>query len=316
MTLTMGFEHIRPQARRDMCSAVRSFAKVVGQSPGDIIADPAVVRSLTARAPWQLADYTKARWANILSNLSRIMLCCDINVDRQRRNYSVSPEWKALLAPLTRRDHDELRRFAGWCSVRDIAPNDVTPATFDQFLEYMLAQSMQRNPRERAHVPRRAWNRAVAVPGTVYPRIPAPKLPGHRALRWTDFPQSLQDEIDAYSAHALKISEIEDDNRPIKPVTLGNYLASIRVLLTALINGGMTACCGWPRARQLVNWMTLARRPGGVWPRSEAVNGGTAPCSRGLKERDGCRPMSSHANVSPVSGSRPFWRNTLQVVPH
>lgn len=241
MTLTMGLEHIPLQARRDMCSAVRSFAKVAGQSPGDIIADPAVVRSLTARAPWQLADHTKARWGNILSNLSRIMQCCDINVDRQRRNYSVSPEWKALLAPLTRRDHDELRRFSGWCSVRSIAPPDVTPATFDQFLQYMLAQSMQRNPRERAHVPRRAWNRAVATPGTVYPLIPAPALPGQRAMRWTDFPKSLQDEIGAYSAQALKISEIYDDNRPIKAVTLGNYLASIRVLLSVLIDGGMCA---------------------------------------------------------------------------
>ncbi|WBX85612.1 site-specific integrase [Sphingosinicella microcystinivorans] len=72
-------------------------------------------------------------------------------------------------------------------------------------------------------------------------RIPAPEPIGKRAVQWTDFPQSLQDEIAVYSKRALEQVEFDDDRRPIKPVTLDNYLTRLRVLLSALVDDGVPA---------------------------------------------------------------------------
>ena len=78
------------QARRDMASALRAFAKLAGRQPSDIIADPAVIRCIAAETPWKLAGYSKARWANILSSLSRAMALAGVKVHRQRRNYQLT----------------------------------------------------------------------------------------------------------------------------------------------------------------------------------------------------------------------------------
>ncbi|WBX82984.1 tyrosine-type recombinase/integrase [Sphingosinicella microcystinivorans] len=60
-------------------------------------------------------------------------------------------------------------------------------------------------------------------------------------MQWADFPQSLQDEIVVYGKRALEQGQFNDDHRPIKPVTLGNYLTRLRVLLSALVEDGVSA---------------------------------------------------------------------------
>src|SRR3546814_3931517 len=43
-----------------------------------------------------------------------------VKVHRQRRNFKLNGEWEMLIAPPSRRDRDEVHRFAGWCSIREI----------------------------------------------------------------------------------------------------------------------------------------------------------------------------------------------------
>src|SRR5690606_22835157 len=113
---------------------------------------------------------------------------------------------------------DEVHRFAGWCSIREISPYDVSPAVFDRYYTYLEEQMTQRKPRERGHVARRAWNRAIATPGSSYQPIPAPDPIGKRLVRWEDFPQSLQDELHAYRKRMLEEDTFDEEHRPIKAV--------------------------------------------------------------------------------------------------
>lgn len=226
--------------RTELHSAINRFAVICGRTPADIPADPAILRGLAKRAPWQLAGLAKKSWANVLSRLRKAMQLAGVEVHRQRRNFKLDAAWQALLAPMCRRDHDELHRFAGWCSTLGIAPLDVTPDTFDRFLTYLDEQMIQKNPRERGHVARRAWNRMVAAhPGSSYPAIPAPEPPGERLLRWSDFSSSLRQEVKAYRQRMLLADPFDAQHRPIRPVTLENYLGRLQVYLTVLVKSGL-----------------------------------------------------------------------------
>lgn len=238
--LIANMEEIPLWKRQELCSAIRNFAKVCGLTPDDIIADPGIIRTLRAKAPWLLAGYTKGSWANILSRLNRALEIGGVKVHRQRRNFKPNSEWEQLLAPLCRRDRDDIHRFAGWCSIREISPHDVSPAIFDRYYAYLDQQMTQTNPRERGHVARRAWNRAIPVEGSSYQTIPAPNPIGKRLVRWEDFPQSLQDELRAYGERMLEEDLFNEEHRPIKPVTLDNYHNRIRAMLTTMIDNGMS----------------------------------------------------------------------------
>lgn len=246
-TLTLGLlialikqnEDLPLSKRRELCSAIRNFAKVCGLTPDVIIADPGTIRTLAAKAPWLLAGYTKGGWANIRSRVGKALEIAGVKVHRQRRNFKLSPSWEKLVATLSGRDQRDIRRFAGWCSVREISPHEVSPSTFDAFYTYLDEQMIQRNPRERGHVARRAWNRAIALPGSAYHPAATPEPVAKRAIRWEDFPQTLQDEVQAYAARMLEVDPLDEEHRRIKPVTLDNYLTRLRVMATTLIDAGI-----------------------------------------------------------------------------
>ncbi|MFT4026592.1 MAG: site-specific integrase [Novosphingobium sp.] len=239
--LVLAKDDLPIRTRREIRSRIECFARVSGRSPADIIADPATIRALADKAQWHLAGYSKASWANVMSTLRRALNIAGVRVHRQRRNFTLDPAWDELLAPLARRDRDELRRFAGWCSTTGIAPIGVTAAAFERFLAFCEESMTQRNPRERAHVARRAWNRAIAIEGSPYASVPAPAPSNKAAMRWTDFPETLRAEIADWSDHAVRTGKFTEGYKPIKQVTLDGYLTRLRVLLTALVESGVAA---------------------------------------------------------------------------
>lgn len=228
------------QKRRELCSAVATFCKICGQHASEVIADPGTIRKLGATAPWLLAGYSKKSWANTMSRLRRALELVGVKVHRQRRNFALTPEWSELTSGLCKRDHDELRRFAGWCSTMGVVPAGVSPQVFAQFYGYLDDQMTQQNPRERGHVARRAWNRVV-VSSQGFQPVPAPEIASPRAMRWEDFPISLQQEVAAYREKVSATLVLDDNHHPLKPVTVENYLTRIRILLTALVEGGLPA---------------------------------------------------------------------------
>lgn len=232
---------LTPAQRSELRSAIRRFARLCGRHPSEIIADPAVIRRWIGQANWQMAGLSKRGWANITSRLTRAMAIAGINVHRRRRNYKLAVKWELLLWPMARRDRDELHRFAGWCSVHGIQPDQVNVAIFGRYLAYLEREMIQSNPRERWHVARRAWNRTcAAVPGPGFPVIPNNEPEGWRGLKWSDFPDSLLSEIEAYKSAVTTTDPFaEEERRAIKHVTLRNYLNNLRWHLSRLVEAGV-----------------------------------------------------------------------------
>lgn len=239
---------IPPAKKAELRSAIATFAKACGQDPSSIIADPPSIRAAIASASPQLAGLSKRSWANTLWRLSKAMAVMGINVHR-RRQFKVGPEWQVVLAQLDAAARHDLRRFFGWCTVMDVGPQEVEADTFRSYQAYLAQYSFLSDPREKWHVARRAWNRTLAASGGAYPAIPSDAPPGWRALPWDALPASLLAEIAKYRAHKLGNDPFADkhakcesllaaSSKPLKPITVDNYLSSLRQFASRLIENG------------------------------------------------------------------------------
>jgi integrase len=223
-------------------SALRAVSKVCGKHLSEIIADPQVIRKLLAGASWQLAGLSKSRWANVQSLLTSAMKLAGVKVSRRRKNRKLDESWKTLLAPLSRRDHDELHPFAGWCSTLGVAPSDVDPSVFRRYLDHLEHETIQRNPRERWHVARRAWNRTMAaLPGSLFPIISNVDPDSWRGLKWEAFLPSLLADIEAYKITATTKDPFAEAGacKPVTKITLDNHLNNLRWYLSVLVQNGV-----------------------------------------------------------------------------
>ncbi len=228
-----------PAVRTELRSRLRRFCEVCRKSPTEIIAEPASIRAENDHANWHQAGLSAGAWANIKSSVTRAMALADIDVHRRRRNFALSDDWAALLAPLSRRDRDELHRFAGWCTTLKIAPIEVDQKIFEQFLAYLQQQSILTNPKERWHVARRTWNRIIA-PGFGWPVIADVAPAKWRGLDWGDFPASLRAEIALYRQTMTAPDPFsEDRRRPLKAITVNGYLANLKRHLSRLVETGV-----------------------------------------------------------------------------
>jgi integrase len=253
-------DDLKISERSAMVSAINRFADIARMSPSQIVADPCVIRDLKVNANWQLAGrkkrdnplddvgISKESWANIVSLVTKAMKLAGIAVDRRRRNFKPSVVWTPLLDKLTQNDRHALNRFAGWCTTHQISPEAVSQDTFVGYLNFLLSQSIQKNPKERWHCARRAWNRLANDAHTLLPVIEDVAEKPWRGRPWSDFPESLQEEVKRYCNFMLgddfadRDSDIFDDRfwrKTIKPVTLKGYLNNLRWYASRQIDRGV-----------------------------------------------------------------------------
>jgi hypothetical protein len=134
---------------------------------------------------------------NTVSRLKLALAEVGIAVDR-RRDMPVDPNWAALLATLADRKRVELRKFAGWCSARRIAPAAVQQQTFADYFAFLAEQSIQHNLKERWRRAWRVWNEEVVVEGSGYPRIDSIFHDRDRLISLSELPPQIACELKTY----------------------------------------------------------------------------------------------------------------------
>ena len=229
---------LSPQTRIAMGSAIIRFCEICGLDPTQVLADPAAVRALRKTASWQVAGISKRTWANAISLLTRAMSHVGIDVDRRRRNTRLSPAWVEFLNPLSIEAVKRIRRFAGFCSSREIAPDDVNAQSFADFLLYLQTQSVNWHVRDRLQEARSAWNKWVALPGSGYPQIAAAVPAGWRSRPWCEYPDSFQKDVETWRSH-LDQADDDDDREPLRPATIKNYHQTLRRFISHLVDDGV-----------------------------------------------------------------------------
>jgi site-specific recombinase XerD len=249
---------ILSKERSELISGIRTACRCFGRDPSEIDANPAAIRALAKYSKKKLAGVSDAHFRNSMSRLRRALTFVGIAVDR-RRDMPLGEPWVKLLTGLPDMERVNLRKFVGWCSARGRAPADVDATVFDHYLAFLEEQSIQHNVRERWHRARRAWNKAVAVEGSGYPKIESPlddrerlisvsELPPQFGLELQEFKKALTQPLSiamraefrtATKAGALAARLSAARYKPLSDVTAEGYARNLVLLVGYLVLDGI-----------------------------------------------------------------------------
>jgi hypothetical protein len=132
--------------KRDLRSAVASFAKLADKAPGLIPLDLAEIRrTLDGAVPAQ-AGVSAKRWANLRSDLSVAIAASGLHPMLKTANLELAGPWTQVLdAVQDQRIRNGLSRFARWASLRRITPAQVDGSTVDGFVAELRACTLIRH---------------------------------------------------------------------------------------------------------------------------------------------------------------------------
>jgi integrase len=203
--------------RRDLRSAVITFAALTDSSPAFVSLDLAAIRAtLDLMVPIQ-AGVSRKRWANIRSDLAAAIAASGLRPMLKTSTVELSESWIALLAKAPdRRMRDGLSRFARWASERQIAPQDVNRKVIDRFIGDLKEASLVRKIAELGQTIVRSWNRLVrAFPEEqLHPIAVVRRINGPPRVPWENLPESFREEVDKHLLWAAVPDPLDEDARP------------------------------------------------------------------------------------------------------
>ena len=232
--------------QRDLASALNSLAKASGQRLEAIAATPEAVRSLFSGMTAAQMGHRPSRWRNIRSLVGGALATAGQISVPARINLPASPAWEALLGLLTSRDtRCRMGRFARYCTGQGIAPEQVDDAVLVAFGEALQAGSLVAEPARCQRETAVHWNRAAeSTPAWPQQRLSVLDRRLYYTPGWDTYPASLLQEIEAWIGRLGDggLDELDCETapaRPLRPTTLKNRRALLRLYLGGLVLTGM-----------------------------------------------------------------------------
>ena len=230
--------------RRDLRSAVVSFAALVDSSPAYVSLDLAAIRSvLDLMVPIQ-AKISRKRWANLRSDLSAAIAASGLLPMLKTSTVELNESWTSLLGKTQdRRMRDGLSRFARWASERQIYPRDVDREVVERFIAELQSASLVRKIAELGQTIVRSWNRlAQSFPEEGLQSIEVTRrLNGPPRFPWQDLPASFRHDVDKYLEWASVPDPLDENARhtPLAPKTIRLRQDHIHSAVTAAVAAGV-----------------------------------------------------------------------------
>jgi integrase len=185
--------------KRDLRSAVLTYAKLVGRAPASIPLDLADIRrTLDGMVPVQ-AKVSRKRWANLRSDLAAAFDASGLRPMLRTADVELDEAWSRLFEPVTdRRVRNGLSRFARWASLRQIAPEAVDDAIIERFVAELQASSLVRNVGALHRSVGLTWNVLCTLqPGSSLPAVQVPvNKPAPTRVPWERLPASFREDCD------------------------------------------------------------------------------------------------------------------------
>lgn len=227
--------------RADMCSAIRTLARVLNHPLNTIPTAPAELNALLATATPSMIGLSPARWARVRSLLRSALANCGIAMMSGRDTGGISESWLALCrTAATKRFRFGLSRFMSYCSRQGLAPHQVDLGTFESFREVLHNASLHRTPEGVYRTTVCIWNDARdTVTGWPDLVIPLATDPRRYALPWEHFPATFRADAEAFLSHTGNQDPLADDYAPsVKPSTVIMRRRQMLQLASALVAAG------------------------------------------------------------------------------
>ena len=228
------------QRRADLRSALRGFARLMGQQPALMPALPSLYRGRLKDLNPAASGLSAKRLANIKAD---VLHCLRRYGTVKRRNAlpGLDPTWRGIWASLTVYEHCQLSRFARWCSAMAIPPTDVDDQVVERFQTDLVAESFLRNPESLVQQTRHAWNR-IRERGVELDlqRLTIPRRQETYVFPVTVFPASFQTELDAYCQHLAGADPFAEEGpvKPLRPASIKRTRFQILQLAAGFVHAG------------------------------------------------------------------------------
>lgn len=235
---------LSPTRRRDLRSAVVSYAALIDSSPPHVALDLAAIRSvLDLMVPIQ-AKISRKRWANLRSDLSAAIAASGLVQMLKTSMVELSECWVSLLVKVQdRKMRDGLSRFARWASERQIAPREVNRAAIDRFIAELKTASLVRKITDLGQTVVRSWNRvARAYPEEGLQEIKVTRrINGPPRFPWHDLPVSFRQDVDDYLKWAAVPDPLDENARrtPLAAKTIRLHRDHIHSAVSAAVASGI-----------------------------------------------------------------------------
>ena len=227
--------------RADMCSAIRTLARVLNFPLNTIPTAPGELNALLATATPAIIGLSQARWARVRSLLRSALANCGITIMSGRDTGGIGESWLALCrAAATKRFRIGLSRFMSYCSRQGLEPHQVDLATFESFQKALDNESLHRTPDGVYRSIVRIWNDARDTV-TGWPAVTISLAPDPRryALPWEHFPATFRADAEAFLSHTGNQDPLADDYAPsVKPSTVIMRRKQILQLASGLAAAG------------------------------------------------------------------------------
>ncbi len=238
-----GVAGLSPTWLRDLKSAIRSIARLIGRRPEELPANINWLHIRLRRVQPAEHDLSKKRFANIKSDALKALEMTGCSRERSDWLREPTPAWQTLFERIIdKHDQWKLTQLAQYCSALGIEPTDVTDQHIVGLQRALTEESFINRPEHVAINAAKTWNRLrQEIEG--WPDIELSRPPLMREP-WTlpleTFSQSFQDDV-ARWIERLRTPDPLNASGPLKPVrpsTLKHRRFQIRELASALVHTG------------------------------------------------------------------------------
>ena len=225
--------------RRELASAVRVTGRLFGQPLTEISADPRLLRARITQITATSAGLSEARWRNVKSLFNAALTIVGASTMGRRSATALLTEWSSLIARIPDRyDRAKLSRFARFCSVRGLTPEEVNDEVLTAFGKMLLRSAVER-PKQVHRDAALTWNRMLEqIQGWPAVRLIVPNNARTYALPLEDFPQSFATDLQAYLDRQTGKDLFGSAPDPASPVTLRSHRTWLLELASALVLSG------------------------------------------------------------------------------
>jgi hypothetical protein len=154
-----GLETVSVTRRRDLRSAVKRVATLLGDDPARVLLDiPAISSKLTAISP-VAAGLSNKSFSNIRSDFMAAVKASRLKPVHCSGKTPMSAAWTNLVAGLSyKRARIGLSRLARYANAKNIAPEQINDAVIDHFIAAVHDGSLHRKPNDLHRMVSRIWN--------------------------------------------------------------------------------------------------------------------------------------------------------------
>jgi integrase len=238
-----GHPGLNSSRRRDLRSAVTSFAKLVDQPPAAVPLDLAEIRQSLDRIVPARAKISAKRWANIRSDLAAAIDASGLQPMLGTAKLKRDDAWERLMAGTERHLAISLSRFARWASLRRIAPEAIDDKAIECFVTEMRASTLLRNVRYLHRYVAKRWNKLVAAHPTLELKRVTFEGSGRnlKRLAWQRLPASFRDETERYICWASMPDPLAEAARAraLSPRTLRLQQQHLHSAVSAALAAGI-----------------------------------------------------------------------------